>query len=70
MIQRRWLTGKSDLSETAKGMSIEGTGAFWQQHLSSAAEAEVDQAAQQFMNQYGDEFKETMRSIAPKAVMG
>ncbi|EDL6546864.1 conjugal transfer protein TraG, partial [Salmonella enterica subsp. enterica serovar Typhimurium] len=60
---KEWLTGKSDLSEAAKGMSIEERGAFYAAALSSAAEAGGG-AAQQFMNQYGDEFKETMQSIA------
>lgn len=60
---KEWLTGKSDLSEAAKGMSIEERGAFYAAALASASEAGGG-AAQQFMNQYGDEFKETMRSIA------
>ena len=60
---KEWLSGKSDLSEAAKGMSMEERGAFYAAALSSAAEAGGG-AAQQFMNQYGDEFKETMQSIA------
>ncbi|EFB1672052.1 conjugal transfer protein TraG N-terminal domain-containing protein [Edwardsiella tarda] len=60
---KEWLTGKSDLSEAAKGMSIEERGAFYAAALSSASEAGGG-AAQQFMSQYGDEFKETMQSIA------
>ncbi|TDB57936.1 conjugal transfer protein TraG N-terminal domain-containing protein [Photorhabdus khanii] len=60
---KEWLTGKSDLSEAAKGMSIEERGAFYAAALASASEAGGG-AAQQFMNQYGDEFKETMQSIA------
>lgn len=60
---KEWLTGKSDLSEAAKGMSLEERGAFYAAALASATEAGGG-AAQQFMNQYGDEFKETMQSIA------
>ena len=60
---KEWLTGKSDLSEAAKGMSIEERGAFYAAALASVSEAGGG-AAQQFMNQYGDEFKETMQSIA------
>ncbi|AYB49930.1 conjugal transfer protein TraG (plasmid) [Candidatus Williamhamiltonella defendens] len=60
---KEWLTGKSDLSKAAKGMSIEERGAFYAAAFASASEAGGG-AAQQFMNQYGDEFKETMQSIA------
>lgn len=60
---KEWLTGKSDLSEAAKGMNIEERGAFYAAALASASEAGGG-AAQQFMSQYGDEFKETMQSIA------
>jgi conjugal transfer mating pair stabilization protein TraG len=61
---KEWLTGKSDLSEAAKGMSIEERGAFYAAALSSAAEAGGGTTVEQFMNQYGDELKETMQSIA------
>ncbi|MFB2729716.1 conjugal transfer protein TraG N-terminal domain-containing protein [Shewanella mangrovisoli] len=60
---KEWLTGKSDLSEAAKGMNLEERGAFYAAALASASEAGSG-AAQQFMNQYGDEYKETMQSIA------
>ncbi|MEK9497170.1 conjugal transfer protein TraG N-terminal domain-containing protein [Photorhabdus sp. P32] len=60
---KEWLTGKSNLSEAAKGMSIEEKGAFYAAAFTSAAEA-GGEAAQQFMRQYGAEFKETMQNIA------
>ncbi|MBW3762737.1 conjugal transfer protein TraG [Aeromonas veronii] len=60
---QEWITGKSDLSEAAKGMSIEQRGAFFAAALSAATEAGVG-TTQQFMKQYGDEYKETMQSIA------
>ncbi|NVK74643.1 MAG: conjugal transfer protein TraG N-terminal domain-containing protein [Oceanospirillaceae bacterium] len=62
-LAKEWLTGKSDLSEAAKGMNIEERGAFYAAALASASDAGSG-AAQQFMKQYGDEFKETMQSIA------
>lgn len=60
---RKWMTGDSNLSEAAKGMSIQERGAFYASALSAATEAGVG-TTQQFMKQYGDEYKETMQSIA------
>ncbi|MGU5574116.1 hypothetical protein ACV1EI_23820 [Aeromonas hydrophila] len=60
---QEWMTGKSDLSEAAKGMNIEQRGAFYASALSAATEAGVE-TTQQFMKQYGDEYKDTMQSIA------
>ena len=44
-------------------MNIEQKGAFYASALSAATEAGVE-TTQQFMKQYGDEYKETMQSIA------
>lgn len=60
---KEWMTGKSDLSEAAKGMNIEQRGAFYASALSAATEAGAE-TTQQFMQQYGNEYKETMQSIA------
>jgi conjugal transfer mating pair stabilization protein TraG len=60
---QEWLTGQSDLSEAAKGMSLEERGAFYAAALGTAAEA-GNGAAQQFMDQHGAEFKETMQTLA------
>lgn len=60
---KEWLGGGTDLSEAAKGMSLEERGAFYAAAFASASEA-GSEAAAQFMQQYGDEFKATMRSIA------
>ncbi|EFP0183604.1 conjugal transfer protein TraG [Escherichia coli] len=60
---KEWLTGESDLSAAAKGMSMEERGAFYAAAFKSASEA-GGASAQQFMTQYGAEFKDTMRSIA------
>ncbi|EGQ9728113.1 conjugal transfer protein TraG [Vibrio cholerae] len=59
---KEWLTGESDLSEAAKGMSLEQRGAFYAAAAASAAEA-GGSAAANFMEQYGDEFKQTMAEI-------
>lgn len=60
---KEWMTGNSDLSEAAKGMNLEQRGAFYASALTAATEAGVD-TTQQFMQQYGNEYKETMQSIA------
>ncbi|NMU82730.1 hypothetical protein HKB16_07520, partial [Vibrio parahaemolyticus] len=52
---KEWLTGEADLSEAAKGMSLEQRGAFYAAAAASAAEA-GGSAAANFMEQYGDEF--------------
>ncbi|UIP27679.1 conjugal transfer protein TraG N-terminal domain-containing protein [Photobacterium sp. TLY01] len=52
---KEWLSGSSDLSEAAQGMSIRERGAFFAAALSSAAEAGAEQA-ETFVRQYGDEF--------------
>jgi conjugal transfer mating pair stabilization protein TraG len=57
------MTGNSDLSEAAQGMNLEQRGAFYASALTAATEAGVD-TTQQFMQQYGNEYKETMQSIA------
>ncbi|MBB1466060.1 conjugal transfer protein TraG N-terminal domain-containing protein [Vibrio sp. SG41-7] len=59
---KEWLTGESDLSEAAKGMSLEQRGAFYAAATASAAEA-GGSAAANFMEQYGDEFKQTMAEL-------
>lgn len=53
---KEWMTGKSDLSEAAKGMSVRERGMYFAGALASAAEAGSEQA-QSFVQQYGDEFR-------------
>lgn len=53
---KEWLTGKSDLSEAAKGMSVRERGMFFAAALASATEAGAEHA-QAFVQQYGDEFR-------------
>ncbi|NOI23860.1 conjugal transfer protein TraG N-terminal domain-containing protein [Vibrio mediterranei] len=59
---KEWLTGESDLSEAAKGMSIQERGMFFASALASASEHSVE-AAEQFVEQYGEEFR-NMATIA------
>ncbi|EPE9089016.1 hypothetical protein ACSN4U_004671, partial [Salmonella enterica subsp. enterica serovar Cerro] len=53
---KEWLTGKSDLSEAAKGMSVRERGMFFAAALASASEAGAEHA-EAFVQQYGDEFR-------------
>lgn len=59
---REWVGGKSDLSEAARGMSIQERGAFFAAAAGEAANQGGD-AFSSFWNQYGDEFKSTMQQI-------
>ena len=52
-----WLTGETDLSEAAQGMSIRERGAFYAAALASAGEAGADHA-ERFVKEYGHEFRE------------
>ncbi|EGQ8444831.1 conjugal transfer protein TraG [Vibrio cholerae] len=54
---KEWLTGKSDLSEAAKGLSTKERGMFFASALASASEAGAEKA-QAFVQQYGDEFRQ------------
>ncbi|HGN0026063.1 TPA: hypothetical protein ACKRFQ_002186 [Proteus mirabilis] len=53
---KEWLTGKSDLSEAAKGMSVRERGMFFAAAFASASEAGAEHA-QAFVQPYGDEFR-------------
>lgn len=53
---KEWMTGNSDLSEAAKGMSVRERGMYFAAALASAAEAGSEHA-QSFVQQYGDEFR-------------
>ncbi|ELZ7233329.1 conjugal transfer protein TraG N-terminal domain-containing protein [Vibrio parahaemolyticus] len=59
---KEWLTGESDLSEAAKGMSLQERGMFFASALAAASEHSVE-AAEQFVEQYGDEFR-SMATVA------
>lgn len=54
---KEWLTGKSDLSDAAKGLSTKERGMFFASALASASEAGSEQA-QAFVQRYGDEFRQ------------
>lgn len=60
---KEWLSGKSDLSEAAKGMSVRERGMFFAAALASASEAGTEHA-QAFVQQYGDEFRNLARQTA------
>lgn len=53
---KEWLTGKSDLSDAAKDMSVRERGMFFAAAFASAAEVGAEHA-QAFVQQYGDEFR-------------
>lgn len=52
-----------DLSTAAKSMSIEERGAMYAAAISQATTVDGPQAAVQFMQKYGDDFKSTMEEI-------
>jgi len=60
---KEWLTGKSDLSEAAQGMSVRERGMFFASALASASEAGAGKAAE-FVQQYGDEFRQIAMDTA------
>lgn len=60
---KEWLTGNSDLSEAAQGMSVRERGMFFASALASASEAGAGKAAE-FVQQYGDEFRQIAMDTA------
>lgn len=60
---KEWLTGSSDLSEAAQGMSIRERGAFYAAALASAGEAGADHA-ERFVQEYDHEFREVAAQTA------
>lgn len=59
---KEWLSGESDLSEAAKGMSLQERGMFFASALVSASE-HGSEAAERFVEQYDEVFK-NMATVA------
>lgn len=60
---QKWLSGKSDLSEAAKTMTLEERGAYYTAAFTAAASAGVKETVR-FMDEYGSEFKQTLAASA------
>lgn len=60
---QQWLTGKSDLSEAAKNMTLEERGAYYSSAFMAAATVGVKESAR-FMREYGAQFKQTLAETA------
>ncbi|KKX75084.1 hypothetical protein UF36_20805, partial [Vibrio parahaemolyticus] len=60
---KEWLTGKSDLSEAAQGLSVRERGMFFASALASASEAGAGKAAA-FVQQYGGDFRQIAMDTA------
>lgn len=60
---QQWLTGKSELSEAAKNMTLEERGAYYSSAFMAAASAGVKETAR-FMREYGPQFKQTLAETA------
>lgn len=60
---QQWLTGKSDLSEAAKNMTLEERGAYYSSAFMAAASAGVKETVR-FMQEYGTQFKQTLAETA------
>lgn len=59
---REWMSGGSDLSESAQNLSIQDKGAFYAAAVGEAAR-EGGEVFASFMEQHGSDFKDTMQSI-------
>lgn len=60
---QKWLSGKSELSEAAKTMTLEERGAYYSAAFTAAASAGVNETVR-FMDEYGSEFKQTLAASA------
>lgn len=60
---QQWLTGKSELSEAAKNMTLEERGAYYSSAFMAAATTGVKESAR-FMREYCTQFKQTLAETA------
>ncbi len=60
---KEWLTGSSNLSDAAKGMTTREKGMYFASALASASEAGAGKAAE-FVQQYSDEFRQIAMETA------